>query len=183
MLLLWFTAMIPSSRPPPCDQMTQSCRSATPAQYALLVSSFGLMSVGAGGIRPCSLAFGADQLYRKDSRNNESVLESYFGWYYASAAVSVLIALTGIVYIQVHLGWKVGYGVPAILMFCASLLFFVASPLYIKMKASKSLLTGFLQVIVVTYKNRQVAFPPHGSNGYHHDKCSTFTTPTKKLRF
>lgn len=34
----------------------------------------------------------------------------------ASAALAVLIAFTGIVYIQDHLGWKFGFTVPAILM-------------------------------------------------------------------
>ncbi|KAG8379974.1 hypothetical protein BUALT_Bualt07G0145300 [Buddleja alternifolia] len=183
MIQLWLTAMISRARPPPCDQFTQHCTSASPAQYSLLLSSFGLMSIGAGGIRPCSLAFGADQLDNRNNLNNDRVLESYFGWYYASAAVSVLIALTGIVYIQEHMGWKVGFGVPAILMFFSALLFFLAFPLYIKQKASKSLFTGFVQVIVVAYKNRGIAFPPNNSNGYHHEKGSVYTSPTDKLRF
>ncbi|KAI3455452.1 hypothetical protein Pfo_012115 [Paulownia fortunei] len=183
MVQLWLTAMISRARPPPCDQFTQHCKLASPAQYSLLLSSFGLMSIGAGGIRPCSLAFGADQLDSRDNLNNDRVLESYFGWYYASAAVSVVIALTGIVYIQDHIGWKVGFGVPAILMFFSAMLFFLVSSLYIKQNASKSLFTGFLQVIVVAYKNRGLAFPPHNSNGYHREKGSVYTSPTDKLRF
>ncbi|PIN13692.1 H+/oligopeptide symporter [Handroanthus impetiginosus] len=183
MIQLWLTAMIPRARPPPCDQFTQHCKLASPAQYGFLISSFGLMSIGAGGIRPCSLAFGGDQLDNRNNPDNDRVLESFFGWYYASSAVSVLIALTGIVYIQEHLGWKVGFGVPAILMVLSALLFFLASPLYIKLNASKSLLTGFLQVIVVAFKNRRLAFPEDNSNGYHYEKGSLYTSPTDKLRF
>ncbi|KAL6568167.1 hypothetical protein OROHE_003851 [Orobanche hederae] len=179
---LWLTAMVPRARPVPCDQFTQHCKPASPAQYTLLLSSFGLMSVGAGGIRPCSLAFGADQF--RDNLNNERVLERFFGWYYASAAISVLIALTGVVYIQDHMGWKVGFGVPSILMFFSGLLFFLASSLYVKEKANTSLFTGFLQVSVVAYKNRQLDFPPDDSNGYYHrEKGSAYTSPTKNLRF
>jgi peptide/histidine transporter 3/4 len=126
MILLWLTAMVPKVRPPPCDITTQSCKTPTTGQMTLLLSSFALMSIGAGGVRPCSIAFGADQLDNKSNPKNERVLESFFGWYYASAAISVLISLTAIVYIQDHLGWKVGFGVPAILMFlslcCSSLL-------------------------------------------------------------
>ncbi|KAK4395230.1 protein NRT1/ PTR FAMILY 1.2 [Sesamum angolense] len=183
MVQLWLTAMISRARPPPCDQFTQHCKLASPAQYSLLLSSFGLMSIGAGGVRPCSLAFGADQLDNKENLNNDRVLESFFGWYYASASLSVLIALTGVVYIQDHMGWKVGFGVPAILMFFSTLLFFIASSLYIKQNASKSLFAGFLQVVVVAYKNRRLAFPPHDFNGYHREKCSEYTSPTDKLRF
>ncbi|XWS16318.1 hypothetical protein CRYUN_Cryun34aG0074900 [Craigia yunnanensis] len=184
MILLWFTAMIPQSKPPPCDLLTQSCRSPTAAQMTLLISSLVLISTGAGGVRPCSLAFGADQLDRRDNPKNDRVLESFFGWYYASAAISVLIALTGIVYIQDHLGWRVGFGVPVILMLLSALVFFLASPLYLKQKESKSLLTGFVQVIVVAYKNRNLTFPlPNSSASYHHKGDSKIVAPTDKLRF
>ncbi|KAL2516185.1 Protein NRT1/PTR FAMILY 1.2 [Forsythia ovata] len=183
MILLWLTAMISKASPPPCNQLTHNCKSASPAQYTLLIFSFGLMSIGAGGIRPCSLAFGADQLDKRDNPDNDRVLESFFSWYYASAAVSVLIALTGIVYIQDHVGWKVGFGVPALLMFASALLFFLASSLYVKQKASKSLFTGFAQVLVVAYKNRKLALPLYNSSRYHREKGSEFTVPTEKLRF
>ena len=142
------------------------------------------MSIGAGGIRPCSLAFGADQLDKRENPKNERVLETFFSWYYASSALSVVIALTGIVYIQVHLGWRVGFGVPAILMVFASLLFFVAFPFYIKHKARGHLFTGFVQVLVVAYKNRKLAFPPRNTNGwYHHSKDSKLVVPTDRLRY
>ncbi|GAU10975.1 hypothetical protein TSUD_112690 [Trifolium subterraneum] len=61
MTLLWLTAMIPAARPPPCSHPTQGCKSATNGQMAMLLSAFGLMSIGNGGLS-CSLAFGADQL-------------------------------------------------------------------------------------------------------------------------
>ncbi|KAK5843036.1 protein NRT1/ PTR FAMILY 1.2-like [Gossypium arboreum] len=184
MILLWLTAMVPESKPPTCDLLTQRCRSPTAAQMSLLISSFVLISIGAGGVRPCSLAFGADQLDQRDNPKNDRVLESFFGWYYASAAISVLIALTGIVYIQDHLGYRVGFGVSAILMLLSVLLFFIASPLYLKLNPSKSLLTGFLQVMVVAYKNRNLTFPlPDSTGSYHHRRDSNIVAPTHKLRF
>lgn len=185
MILLWLTAMIPQVRPPPCTQMDTSCNSSsTPAQLTLLISSFALMSVGAGGVRPCSLAFGADQLDRRDNPKNERVLESYFGWYYASAAVSVIIALTIIVYIQDHFGWKIGFGVPALLMLISASMFVLASPLYVKHRASTSLFVGFIQVIVVAYKNRKLALPPSNASGWYHcRKNSDLIMPTDKLRY
>lgn len=185
--MLWLTAMIPKARPPPCDHLAtvQACKSATPAQYTLLVSSFMLMSIVAGGIRPCSLAFGANHFDKRDINNphdnNKRVLETYFNWYYASVMISVLIAMTGIVYLQDHMGWKVGFGVPAIIMFFSALLFFVATSLYIKEKVINNLLNKFVQVIVVAYKNRKLAYPDHNS-AYHHNKGSEYLVPTNKLR-
>lgn len=185
MILMWLTAMIPKLRPSPCNQMTQtSCTTPTAGQMSMIISSMGLISTGAGGIRPCSLAFGADQLDNRADPKNERVLESYFGWYYASTAIAVLIALTAIVYIQDHHGWRVGFGVPAILMFLSAFLFFIASPLYLKQKASTSLFTGFAQVLVAAYKNRKIPFPPRDSDSkYHHKKNSESIAPTDNLRF
>ncbi|XP_065868202.1 protein NRT1/ PTR FAMILY 1.2 [Euphorbia lathyris] len=180
-VLLWLTAMIPQAKPPPCNVATGSCETPTSGQMALLLSSMALVSIGAGGVRPCSLAFGADQLDNRANPKNERLLESFFGWYYASTSVSVVIALTAVVYIQDHHGWKIGFGVPAILMFLAVVMFIIASPLFIKKKASKSLLTGLVQVLVVAFKNRKVPFPADGK--YHVAKNSESISPTENLRF
>ncbi|KAI3416922.1 uncharacterized protein J3R85_014907 [Psidium guajava] len=186
MTLLWLTAMIPQARPPPCDQFTKTCESSSTPQIILLISAFALISIGAGGIRTCSLAFGADQVDRRENPNNKRVLESYFNLYYASAFLSVLVALTAIVYTQDHLGWKVGFGIPAILMFFSAFLFVLASPFYVKQKANRSLFTGFAQVIVVAYKNRKLDFPEQELDGfhcYHQKEGSESVPPTNKLRF
>ncbi|XP_062089188.1 protein NRT1/ PTR FAMILY 1.2-like [Humulus lupulus] len=184
LVLLWLTAMIPKLKPSRCDIFTQSCKAPTSGQTTFLALSFSLISIGAGGIRPCSLAFGADQVDKRDNPKNKRVLESFFSWYYASTAVSVIIALTGIVYIQDKLGWRLGFGVPAILMFLATVLFFLASSLYVKQKASKSLFTGLAQVIVVAYKNRKLPLPNESSDDglYHHNKDSELVAPSDKLR-
>nr|POF06369.1 protein nrt1/ ptr family 1.2 [Quercus suber] len=185
MLLLCLTAIIPEARPPPCNPFTtHSCRSPTTAQMTLLISSFAIMSIGAGGTRPCSLVLGADQLEKRDNPQSQSVLRSFFGWYYASAALSILIAYTGIVYIQDHLGWKVGFGVPTILMFLSAFFFFLASPLYVMKKPSKSIFTSFLQVLVAAYRKRK--FPlPHTDLSYkwYYQKGSKLVLPTNKLWF
>ncbi|KAK7255414.1 hypothetical protein RIF29_28823 [Crotalaria pallida] len=183
MALLWLTAMFPKARPPPCNPATKRCKSATNGQLAMLLSALALQSIGNGGLS-CSLAFGADQVNKKDNPNNQRALEIFFSWYYASTAISVIIALTGIVYIQDHFGWKLGFGVPAALMLLSTVFFFLASPLYIKNKMQASLITGFARVIVVSYKNRKLSLPPESSaEMYHHKKDSELVIPTDKLRF
>ncbi|CAD5315307.1 unnamed protein product [Arabidopsis thaliana] len=186
MVLLWLTAMLPQVKPSPCDPTAAGshCGSSTASQLALLYSAFALISIGSGGIRPCSLAFGADQLDNKENPKNERVLESFFGWYYASSAVAVLIAFTGIVYIQEHLGWKIGFGVPAVLMLIAALLFILASPLYVTRGVTKSLFTGLAQAIVAAYKKRKLSLPDHHDSFdcYYHMKDSEIKAPSQKLR-
>ncbi|XP_058777179.1 protein NRT1/ PTR FAMILY 1.2-like [Vicia villosa] len=181
--LLWFTAMFPQARPPACIHPTGDCKSATKGQMAVLLSAFGLMSIGNGGLS-CSLAFGADQVNRKDNPNNNRVLEIFFSWYYAFMIIGMIIGLTGIVYIQDHLGWKIGFAVPAALMLLSTLLFFLASPLYVKITKRTTLFTGFAQVTVAAYKNRKFQLPSQNSpEFYHHNKDSDLLVPTDRLRY
>eukprot|EP00268_Persea_americana_P054500 TRINITY_DN6241_c0_g2_i3.p1 TRINITY_DN6241_c0_g2~~TRINITY_DN6241_c0_g2_i3.p1 ORF type:complete len:585 (+),score=95.96 TRINITY_DN6241_c0_g2_i3:52-1806(+) len=180
-IVLWLTAMIPGAKPDPCDQ---SCKTPTASQLAILLFSFVLMSIGAGGIRPCSLAFGADQVDREDNPKNARVMQTFFNWYYSSVSVSIMVSITVIVYIQDKKGWKVGFGIPALLMLLSAISFILGSPFYKKVKPCKSLFTGFAQVMVASYKNRGLDFPPNNVDGwYHHSKGSKIVAPTDKMRF
>ncbi|KAA8525271.1 hypothetical protein F0562_007126 [Nyssa sinensis] len=183
MTLLWLTAMIPQLKPAPCDQFNNNCNSPTAPQLAVLFSSFGLISIGAGCVRPCSMAFGADQLNNTENPNNERVLQSFFSWYYAVTGISTVLALTIIVYIQDQFGWQVGFVVPAILMVFSVLMFLLGSSLYIKVKASKSLFTGYIQVLVVALKNRNINLPASKYNNFYHQSHELkLLVPTKNLR-
>lgn len=173
--------MIPGAKPDPCDQ---SCKTPTASQLAILVFSFALMSIGAGGIRPCSLAFGADQVDREDNPKNARVMQTFFNWYYSSVAVSIMVSITVIVYIQDKKGWKVGFGIPAILMLLSAISFILGYPFYKMVKPYKSLFTEFAQVMVASYKNKGLDFPPKSVDGwYHHSQGSKIVAPTDKMRY
>ncbi|KNA22450.1 hypothetical protein SOVF_033300 [Spinacia oleracea] len=183
--LLWLTTIIPHTKPPPCNPLStpNNCKSPTSGQYAFLWFALLLMSIGAGGVRPCSQAFGADQVDQRENPKNRRVLETFFNWYYACACLSVVIALTVIVYIQDHLGWRIGFGIPVILMFLSGLAFFLASPFYVINKVKKSLFTSLAQVAVAAFRNRKMALPPQGSSvQYYMNKDSTITVPSDRLR-
>lgn len=183
MTLLWLSAVLPGARPAYCESYPRNCDSATSSQLALLFSSFALMSIGAGCIRPCSLTFGADQLQNKDDPKNVRRLQTFFNFYYAAVAISIIIAVTVIVYIQDHKGFNIGFGVPAVLMILSAALFFIGSPLYKKVKANKSMLLDLAQVVVATARNQRLALPPSRTEGlYHHKKGSTLTVPSDNLR-
>lgn len=184
MILLWSTTMIPQVRPPSCADSSSSCKSATIPQFIFLCFSFGLMSMGAGGIRSSSLAFGADQLDKGDNSSNVDVMDSYFNWYYAVVTIAIFISITCVVYIQEQLGWQVGFGIPVILMIVSVLSFFLASPFYVKSMVKTSLLTSFIQVIVASYKNRHFALSSEGTSiMYHHKEGSNLVVPSEKLRY
>lgn len=182
-ILLWSTTILPHVRPPPCDQSSNICTPPTTFQFLYLCMSLGLISIGAGGIRSSSLAFGADQLEKRGFHKNPGVKQSYFGWYYATFTFSVLIAFTCVVYIQENLGWGVGFAVPAVLMLVAVTSFFLASPFYVRFKSSSSLITGFVQVAVASYKNRHLKLSDSTGYLYHCKNGSGLVFPTEKLRF
>ncbi|PIN23028.1 H+/oligopeptide symporter [Handroanthus impetiginosus] len=183
MILLWSTTIIPQARPPPCNQSPNICSPPTIFQTIFLCTSLCLISIGAGGLRSSSLAFGANQLETKESHRKSSVKESYFSWYYASFTFSVLVALTCIVYIQDKIGWEVGFAVPAVLMLFGVILFHLASPFYVKLKSKSSLVTGFMQVVVASYRNRHLKISDTTEPVYHYKSGSNAVFPTGKLRF
>ena len=140
------------------------------------------MSIGGGGIRSSSLAFGVDQLSKRDK--DAGIKESYFGWYYASVALSALLGLSAVVYIQENMGWTVGFGVPVILMFIATLSFFLASPFYVKLETKRNMLSGLAQVLVASYRNRLLQLPQEDGNViYYHERYSILLVPSEKLRY
>lgn len=184
MVLLWLTSVIPQARPPPCAESSNNCAPPTYLQLIVLCSSFALMSIGAGGIRACSLAFGADQLELNGSLKSSRALESYFSWFYVSASFAALLALSCIVYIQENLGWAIGFGIPVVLMLLAVISFFLASPFYVKLKPTSSLLVGFAQVVVASYRRRHLKLLWQENDVvYHSRKGSTSIVPSERLRF
>ncbi|KAJ6674126.1 OLIGOPEPTIDE TRANSPORTER-RELATED [Salix viminalis] len=184
MVLLWLTTIIPEARVPSCAQFSSTCNNeATTPQLLFLYFCLALMSIGAGGIRSCSLAFGADQLRKRDSLKYAGILESFFSWYYVISSASVFISMTCLVYIQDALGWKVGFGVPVVLMILSTLSFFLASPIYVKPKAKANWLVGFARVLVASFRKRRIGLCSQNPDElYHHRKGSALVVPSERIR-
>lgn len=79
------------------------------------------------------------------------------------------------------MGWNVGFGVPALLMLLSVISFFLASPFYIKLKPETSILTGLAQVVVASYRNRDIQLSSSDTIEYYHTKGS-IPAPSEKLR-
>uniref|UniRef100_A0A0E0BVQ5 Uncharacterized protein n=1 Tax=Oryza glumipatula TaxID=40148 RepID=A0A0E0BVQ5_9ORYZ len=90
MLVLTLTAAIPSLHPPPCaSSSSTSCQGPTHRQLAALLASFAFLVVGAGGIRPCNLAFGADQ-FDPATASGRRGIASFFNWYYFTFTIAMM---------------------------------------------------------------------------------------------
>lgn len=191
MCLLCLTAILPVyKKTPECaaaKNPADGCE-VLPWQLPLLFTSFALMSLGSGGIRPCTLAFGADQLDTRDnSAKNVRTLQTFFNWYYTVLGLSIVFASTVIVYIQEARGWVVGFAVPVVLMVTALTLFLLGSPFYVRAPPDRSVLMSFVQVLVASYKNRREPLPPpetadDASSFFNKAGCKP-RAPTNKLRY
>ncbi|RCV19700.1 hypothetical protein SETIT_3G406400v2 [Setaria italica] len=164
MILLTLTAAVPSLHP---HGMGPSA-----TQMAVLLVSFGLLAVGAGGIRPCNLAFGADQFDPRTPAGRRGIT-SFFNWYYFTFTIAMMISATFIIYLQSSVSWALGLAVPATLMGLSCALFFMGTPLYVRVRPEGSPFTSFAQVLVAAARKRRLPAPaslgelfdpPHRSN-------------------
>ncbi|CAL4993516.1 unnamed protein product [Urochloa decumbens] len=186
-VLLWLTTMVPILTAKDCgnkDQNSQSCHSPTTLQLFILLTSFVFLSIGASGVRPCSLPFGVDQFAHWSGIRKDRALKVLFSWYYVSMGGSAIISITLIVYLQDKLGWKIGFAISLAIMALATFVNIVTSPLYIKMKPQKSTWLSLVQVVFVATRNRHIQLPEEG-NGlqYHNTGGLPVVVPSSKMRF
>ncbi|WOL08702.1 protein NRT1/ PTR FAMILY 1.2 [Canna indica] len=184
-IIVWFTATYPGAKPPTCELTSrQDCRSATAPQLILLFTAFILLSIGSSGVRPCSLAFGADQLTHENTHQLSKAREVFFSGYFASVGVSLVLASTVIVYIIDKKGWKIGFGVTMVVMALSALSFLLGSPLYIKLNDKRSIFSEFAQVIVAAIRNRKFNLSKESlAVVEYHRKSTNIIVPSDELRF
>lgn len=157
LLAIQLTAAIPSLHPPPC-KASETCTGPSSGQMAFLVAGFGLLAVGAAGVRPCNLAFGADQ-FNPETESGKRGIASFFNWYVFTFTFAMMISLTFIVYVQSDVSWSIGLAIPAILMLVSLVLFLAGSKIYVKVPATGSPMTNVVQVIVAAIRKRGLKTP------------------------
>ncbi|KAG6790150.1 hypothetical protein POTOM_006298 [Populus tomentosa] len=161
MVVLMLTAAISTMHPPKCAPGAV-CAGPTSWQLAFLLSGFAFLVIGAGGIRPCNLAFGADQ-FNPSTESGKRGITSFFNWYYFTFTFAVMISVTGIVYIQSNVSWAIGLGIPAFLMLLSCVMFFVGTSIYVIVKPQGSPITSIIQVLVAATKKRGLKVPDNSA--------------------
>ncbi|XP_058228330.1 protein NRT1/ PTR FAMILY 2.11-like [Rhododendron vialii] len=159
LLVIALTDAIKQLHPPHCTSEDESaCIGPTAGQMAFLLFGFALMVVGAGGIRPCNLAFGADQ-FNPNTESGKRGINSFFNWYFFTLTFAMMVSLTLIVYVQSDVSWVIGLAIPTAFMFISCVLFFVGTKIYVIVKPEGSPLTSLVQVIVAAVKKRWLPLP------------------------
>lgn len=156
--MITLTAVFKNLHPPHCEPNGGPCIGADTGQMAFLIVGFGLMVVGAGGIRPCNFAFGADQ-FNPNTESGKRGVDSFFNWYYFTVTFAEIVSVTLVVYVQSNVSWSIGLGIPTIFMFLSCFMYFVGSKLYVKLLPEGSPMTSLAQVMVVSFKKRNLKLP------------------------
>ncbi|KAK7319191.1 hypothetical protein RJT34_03909 [Clitoria ternatea] len=142
--ILTLSATIPALEPVEC--VNSVCPSATLSQSAVFFSGLFLIALGTGGIKPCIWPFGADQFDDTDHRERASK-GTFFNWNYFTSNIGALISVTILVWIEENLGWGLGYGIVALFIGIAIIIFFLGTPFYRFQRPSGSPLTRICQVV------------------------------------
>ncbi|XP_062229453.1 protein NRT1/ PTR FAMILY 2.13-like isoform X2 [Phragmites australis] len=178
MLGMTLSASLPALKPPICNQTSQlggHCTSPSTLQMSVLYLSLGLLTIGGGAIRPCSLPFGVDQFDKTDEESRKS-LNSYYNWYYGTSTVALVFSTTILIYIQ-NISWAIGFGIPTFFMFLAIIIFYAGTRLYVHVPPEGSIFSGILQVLVASFKKRRLKLPcPHDIN---QQELMLYNSPTR----
>ncbi|KFK44035.1 hypothetical protein AALP_AA1G207200 [Arabis alpina] len=150
------TAVFHQLHPAKCAKEIGSvCKVPSIGQTMFLAGGMVLLVIGAGGIRPCNLPFGADQFDPKTKEGKRGI-QSFFNWYFFTFTFAQMVSLTLIVYVQSNVSWSIGLAIPAILMLLGCIIFFAGSKLYVKVKASGSPIHSITCVFVAAVKKRRL---------------------------
>lgn len=186
LLVIDLTAVIKKMHPPPCGDEEKSCNEPSNGQTAFLLMGFGLLIVGAAGIRPCNVAFGADQ-FNPNTESGKRGINSFFNWYFFTYTFAQVLSLTVIVYVQSNVSWSIGLAIPAALMLISCLLFFMGSKIYVKIKPQGSPMLSLVQVIVAAVKKSKLKLPDSQLGSLHKylpsDSINSKLPHTNQFRF
>ena len=92
-----------------------------------LMVGLTLISIGAGGIKPCVSAHVGDQF----GKTNSYLLEKVFSWFYLSINLGAFISTMLTPILLAKFGSQVAFGVPGVLMLLATIVFWMGRNVFI----------------------------------------------------
>ena len=92
-----------------------------------LMIGLTLISIGAGGIKPCVSAHVGDQF----GKTNSYLLEKVFSWFYLSINLGAFISTMLTPILLAKFGSQVAFGVPGVLMLLATIVFWMGRNVFI----------------------------------------------------
>jgi proton-dependent oligopeptide transporter, POT family len=98
-----------------------------------LAAGLALISLGAGGIKPCASAFGGDQI----PPGNDTLLSRLYNLWYWMINIGSTVGTLTIPFLYDRVGASVAFGVPAIAMALALVVFWAGRNTYVKVPPNR----------------------------------------------
>ncbi|KAL9673501.1 hypothetical protein QQ045_029760 [Rhodiola kirilowii] len=113
-----------------------------------------VVQIWSGGIRPCNIAFGADQ-FNTTTEKGRAQLESFFNWWYFSFTIALVVALTAVVYIQTNVSWIISFAIPTACLALSIAIFLFGQHTYIYLEPQGSVFVDIVKVFVAAFRKRR----------------------------
>lgn len=116
-----------ASAVPKADASTQS------TLFWSTAGALGLIAFGTGGIKPCVAAFGGDQIQYSmpDGPTKERLHRQFFSMYYFAVNAGSVLSTILTPVLRADFSYAVAFAVPAALMMCALLIFWLGRGTYV----------------------------------------------------
>jgi POT family proton-dependent oligopeptide transporter len=109
-----------------------------------LFAGLGLIALGSGGIKPCVSAFVGDQF----GPAQQHLLSKAYGWFYWAINLGAFLAFALIPVVRDRAGYGWAFGVPAVFMFLATVVFWAGRGKYTHAPVGRDLgQAGFVRVL------------------------------------
>ena len=160
---------------------------------AVFFTALYILSIGEGGHKPCVQTFAADQ-FDEDTVEEKKVKSSFFNWWYVGIVVGSASAILLVIYVQDNVGWGIGFGILAVVVTGALVLFLIGIRSYRRQRPVGSPLTRVMQVLVAAARKRRVDQTRYGRAAFLMDddedggaveggKGGRSLAPTNQLRY
>nr|WIW76701.1 putative anion transporter of NRT1/PTR family [Suaeda altissima] len=160
--VLTISTIIPSLRPPKCEEGSDSCIPASDTQLGVLYLALYLTALGTGGVKASVSGFGTDQ-FDESNKDEKLHMIKFFNWFFFFISLGSLAAVTILVYIQDNMGRQWGYGICACAIMLALVIFLCGTRRYRFKKLVGSPLTQIAAVFVAAWRKRHMELPSDSS--------------------
>ncbi|GJN39462.1 hypothetical protein PR202_gb28583 [Eleusine coracana subsp. coracana] len=160
LVLLSVLANLPRFKSAPCNILTMegSCEQARGTKATIFFLALYLIALGNGCVMPNMTAYGADQFAGTGTAAESKRLSTYFNVSYFVYCMAEIVALTAVIWAQMHFGMGIGFGVSAATMAIALISLVSGAMLYRNKPPKGSIFTPIAWVFVaaLTKRNKQI---------------------------
>ncbi|KAL2234115.1 UNVERIFIED_CONTAM: Protein NRT1/ PTR FAMILY 5.4 [Sesamum indicum] len=124
-----------------------------PLRHIVFFIALYILSIGEGGHKPCVQTFAADQ-FDENIPEEKAAKSSFFNWWYVGIVCGATAAVLVVIYVEDYVGWSLGFGMLAVAVAAALIVFLAGSGGYRRQAPVGSPFTRVAQVVVAAARKR-----------------------------